>query len=182
MAATFNWCESNGPLVSGHGTTRSGFGASTAYATDCNWKATDNCTANGGTPYTAAPIIAGQNSFEKFQYGKFTGTYTTISNGLFAHTSGSLGVGLSLKGTVTTSYTSPSQTANTALTTDMTTPVAISSGAAVLFGADPSTASSATLASGGGYSQYFVTQLQTENTAGPGDIPTCNLVFSYQEN
>src|ERR1035437_7331226 len=71
MAATFHLCEDNGGLVSSRGTTQSGFGANTLYATDVNWKSVDDCTANSGTAYSAAPIVAGQNSYIKYQYGKF---------------------------------------------------------------------------------------------------------------
>lgn len=190
MAATFNWCEDNGAATGSpaHGTTRSGFGADTHYATDCNWKNADDCTANGGTAYSAAPIQAGNNSYTKYQYGKFSGTYNQISAGLWsARTapSGALATGLHIKSTVTSTYATPATAANAALTTDYTSaPVAIASGLAVDFSAtDPSAASpGTTLASGGGYTQYLASQLQTDNTAVPGDIATVTMTLQYNEN
>jgi hypothetical protein len=82
MAATFNWCEDNGAATGSpaKGTTRSGFGADTHFATDVNWKNADDCTANTGTVYSASPIVAGNNSFTKYQYGKFSGTFNQILN------------------------------------------------------------------------------------------------------
>lgn len=186
MSATFSWCSDNGALVSSHGTTRSGFGADTHYATDCSWKNADDCYANGGTLYSAAPIVSGSNSYSIYQYGKFSGTYNEILNCKWsARTapSGALATGLTLKGTVTETYATPATTTNAALTTDYTSaPVAVASGLAVTLGADPSSAAAATLSSGGGYTAYLVSQLQTSSSAAPGDITTITSSLVYDEN
>ena len=186
MSAVFNFCEDNSAATGSPavGTTRSQLSNA---PTDCSWKATDDArTSSGGTLYSASPIVAGTNSFTKYLYGQFSGTYDNISNVLWsARTapSGALATGLTLKGTVTTTYATPSQTANSALTTDYTSaPVAIGSGAAVLLGSDPSTASSTTLSSGGGFTQYLPTQLQVSTSASPGDIATVTMVLQYQES
>jgi hypothetical protein len=151
-----------------------------------NWKSIDNCTANGGTVYSAAPIVAGQNSFSKYQYGKFSGTYNQILNCLWsARTApaGALLTGLSLYGLNTATYATPSQTTNAALTINYTSgPVAIGAGATVLLGADPSSAAAATLAVGGGYTQYLVSQIQTTTAAAAGDMASITSVLQYNEN
>jgi hypothetical protein len=185
MAATFNWAIDNGTATGSptHGTTRSGFGADTHYPTECNWKNADDCTENSGTAYSAAPIVAGNNSYEIWEYAQFSGTFNQISNCLWAKTAGVLGTGLSLKGVVTSTYTTPSTTANAALTTDMTTAIAIASGAAVLFSTvGPQGASPTSTLSAAGYTQYLVTQLQTTTSAGAGDCASQSFVLEYNEN
>ena len=186
MAANFVWCEDNGAATGtpATGTTRSGFGADTHYATDVNWKNVDDCTANSGTLFTAAPISAGSNSFTKYQYGKFTGAFTNISTGLWsANTSGVLGTGLTLKGTVTSTYATPSATTNAALTTDFTSSVVIGSGISVLFSTtDPSDASPTTTLAAPGYTQYFASQLQTTGSAAAGNTASTTATLQYSEN
>lgn len=186
MAATFHFAEDNGTATSGHGTTRSGFGGDTHFATDVNWKAVDDCTANSGTVYSAAPVVAGQNSFTKYQYAKFSGTFNQILNCKWsAHTapSGALATGLTLKGIVTSTYATPSQTTNAGLTTDFTTAVAIGSGSSVNFSTTgPEDGSPTSTLSAAGYSQYLATQLQTTSGASAGDIATISSVVQYDEN
>jgi hypothetical protein len=186
MSSVFNWCEDNGNLTSGHGTTRS---QNSNPPTDNSWKNVDDAkTGSGGTAYSSSPIVAGNNSFTKYQYGQFSGTYNQILNGLWsAHTapSGSLDTGITLKGTVSSTYATPTTTTNSALTTDFTTAVAIGSGLTVEFSAtDPSAGSPATtLASGGGFTQYLATQLQTMISAAPGDLSgAITLTLQYSEN
>src|SRR3989304_6756992 len=83
MAATFQWGERNGV-----GETE------TLDRTEQNWKNIDDST----TAYSSSPITAGNNSYEKWQYGKFSGTFNQISNGRYAHTATAFGTGLTLKG------------------------------------------------------------------------------------
>ena len=185
MAATFHWAEDNGPLTSSHGTTRSGFGADTHYPTDVNWKNADDCTANSGTAYSAAPIVAGNNSYTKYQYGHFSGSFNTILNGLFsAHTAGTspMGTGLTLKGTVTSTYATPATTTNAALTTDFSSTVAIGSGIAVQFSTTGPEATPGATLSAAGYSQYLATQLQTTSSAAAGDTASITSTLQYDEN
>lgn len=183
MAATFNWCEDNGAVTSSHGTTQSGFGADTHYPTDVNWKNVDDNTANSGTAYSSSPITYGNNSYTKYQYGHFSGTFNQISAGLFAHTATAFGTGLTLKGTVTTTYATPATSTNAALTTDMTTAIAIGSGLAVNFSTTgPYGASPTSTLSAAGYSQYLATQLQTTTSAAAGDTAQVTLTLQYNEN
>ena len=175
MAATFEFNEDNGAATGSpaKGTTRN------TAVTQNNWKNVDDVA----TAYTTSPITAGNNSFTKYQFGKFTGTFNQISSGLWAHTAGTLGTGLTLKGVVTSTYATPSTTANAALTTDMTSVIAITSGAAVLFSTTgPEAASPTSTLSAAGFTQYLATQLQTTVSAAAGDIGSITLTLRYNEN
>lgn len=189
MAATFHFCEDNGSATGSpsKGTTRSGFGADTNFATDMNWKNADDCTANSGTAYSAAPITAGSNSYTKYQYGHFSGSFNQISAGkwsLRTSPSGALATGLTLKGTVTSTYATPATTTNAALTTNYTSAeVAIGSGTSVSFATSgPENASPASTLSAEGYTQYLASQLQTSSSAAAGDIATVTATLQYSEN
>ena len=182
MPATFNWCEDNGTLTSSHGTIQTGFSGA-PYATDVNWKNVDDCTNNGGTLYSSAPITAGNNSYTKYQYGSFTGSFHQISSALWAHTSGTLGTDLTLNGVVTSTYATPATTANAALTTNMTSAISIGSGATVNFSTTgPYAGSPTSTLSASGYTQYLATQLQTTSGAAAGDTATVTLTLQYNEN
>ena len=183
MAATFAWDEDTGASTGSpaKGTTRTGS------VTDVNWKN----SGTQGTAYTAAPITAGNNSFEKWQFGHFSGSYNQILNGLFAHTSGTLGTGLTLKGAPACTgdgdrllYTTPSATANSSLTNNMTTAIAIGSGVGVCFGATgpEATGKATSTTSNPAYTNYLTTQLQTSGSAGAGDTASCTLTLQYDEN
>lgn len=182
-AATFDWQEDNGAATGSpaKGTTR------TTGRTESNWKNIDDST----TAYSSSPITAGNNSYDKWQFAKFTGTFNQILTGKFAHTAGTLGSGLTLKGPAATTgdgdrpiYTTPATTANANLTTDMTTAIAIGSGVAVFFGATgpeaTGKASSSTNATT--YSNYLPTQLQTTSGAAAGDTATVTNTLQYLEN
>lgn len=184
MAATFDWNRDTGASTGSpaKGTTR------TTGVTDTNWKATDTY----GTAYSASPITDGNNSYEIWNFGKFTsGTFNSISSGLFAHTATALGTGLTLKGTPACTgdgdrllYTTPSATANSALTTNMTSAIAIGSGVAVFFGATgPEATGKASSADGtvDRYTNYLTTQLQTSGAAA-GDTATITISLRYSEN
>lgn len=175
MPATFEYNEDNGAATGSpaKGTTRN------TAVTQVNWKNVDDVA----TAYTTSPITAGSNSFSKYQFGKFTGTFNQISAALWAHTAGVLGTGLTLKGAVTSTYATPSTTANAALSTDMTAVIAIGSGATVNFSTvGPEGASPTSTLSAAGFSQYLATQLQTTGATAAGDIGTITLTLRYNEN
>jgi hypothetical protein len=189
MAATFNWCEDNGPATGSpaHGTTQSGFGSDTHYATDVNWKSTDDCTANSGTAYSAAPIVAGQNSYIKYQYGKFTSPFNEILNCKWsARTapSGVLATGITLVGMVTSTYGGPLTTAMGGTPTNYTSaPVAIGSGSSVNFSTTgPYDAAPTSTLVANGYTSYLTTQIQTTSSAAAGDMATITTTLEYDEN
>lgn len=176
MAATFEWDEANG---AGETVTHN--------RTEVNWKNIDDST----TAYTAQPIQAGNNSFDKWQYGHFSGTYNQILAGLFAHTAGALGTGLTLKGQPAMTadadrlaYATPSTTANANLTFDQTAVIAIGSGRAVWFGATgpASAGKAASTTANPAYTNYLTSQLQTTGSAAAGDTATVTLTLQYDEN
>ena len=176
MAATFTWQRSHGA------------GETISTATEINWKNIDDDT----TAYTSAPITKGNNSFELWLAGKFSGTFTQIMGGLFAHTATAFGTGLTLKGIPLmngggdadrVTYTTPSTTANTKLTKDMTTAIAIASGVNVWFGPTGAnnTGKKPFMTTNPCWTNYLTTQLQTTASAGTGDTATVTLTLSYDE-
>lgn len=167
MAATATWYERNGVV-----------GSTTDTAVnDCDWKGADDATASRAT----YPVTAGENSYHKNNFVKFTGTFNQISNVLFAHTAGTLGTGLTLKAKVTTTYTQGAATA-LADSTDITATSLISAGMAVTLGtSDPTTASSASIATEG-YTEFIVTQVQSTASAAAGDSGAVTLTVQYDEN
>ena len=182
MPATFAFNRDTGTATGSpaKGTTRS------TGVTDTNWKNTDTFA----TAYSAAPITDGNNSFEIWNFGVFSGTFNQILSGLFAHTATAFGTGLTLKGTPACTgdgdrllYTTPSTTANALLTTNMTSAISIASGVAVCFGATgpEATGKASSTTSNPAYTNYLTTQLQTSG-ASAGDTATVTLTLQYQEN
>lgn len=174
MAANFEFDEDNGAATGSpsKGTTRNHAVA------NVNWKSVDDVA----TAYSAAPINAGENSFPKYQFGHITGTFNQISAGLFAHTAGALPSNTTLYGGVTSTYATPSQAATAGLT-DISAPVAITSGAAVNFSTvGPEGAAPAATLSAAGYTQYLVTQVRTTGAAATGDSGSITLTLRYSEN
>lgn len=182
QAATFDWQSDHGASTGSpaKGTTRS------TGRTEFNHKSIDDST----TAYTAAPITDGTNSYEIWGFGKFTGTFNQILSGLWAHTAGTISTGCTLKGNPATTgdgdrplYTTPSQTANSNLSQNMSSVIAIGSGVAVFFGATgpeaTGKASSSTNATT--YTNYLPTQLQVSG-ASPGDTTQMTLTLQYAEN
>lgn len=178
MAATFAFKEDNGTAT---GSPARGTTAGTTVTT-CNWKNIDDAAT---TAYSASPITAGNNSYGKYQWGAFSGTYNQISSGLWSpHTAGTLGTGLTLVGKVTSTYATPSTTA-LGSTTDYSSIVAIGSGSTVLFSTDgnPYTASpAASVTNNPAATQYLVSQLQTSGSAAAGDTASITLTLQYNEN
>jgi hypothetical protein len=183
MAATFDWQEDTGTQTGSplKGTTR------TTGVTDVNWKN----SGTQGTAYSAAPITAGNNSFDKHQFGAFSGTFNQILGGLFAHTATAFGTGLTLKGPPAmtadgdnVTYRTPAATANAGLSVDMTSAIAIGSGVAVWFGATgpEATGKAASMTTNPCYTNWLTTQLQTSGSAGAGDTATVTLTLRYDEN
>ena len=183
MPATFEFEEDNGTATGSpaKGTTR------TAARTESNWKNIDDST----TAYSSNPITAGNNSFQKPQFGHFSGTFNQILSGLFAHTAGTFGSNETLKGVKAVAadgdrwlYTTPATSADANLTVDMTTAVAIGSGVAVFFGATgpEATGKAASMTTNPCYTNFLTTQLQTAVGAPAGDTPSITLTTQYQEN
>ena len=184
QAATFEFDEDTGAAAGSpaKGTVR------THNVGDVNWKN----DGTQGTAYTAAPITAGNNSFEKWQFGHFSGTYNQILNGLFAHTAGVCGTGISLFGPNSVTgdgdrplYTTPAAaTNNTACPFDMTSAIAIGSGKAVFFGATgpEATGKAASSTANPCYTNYLPTQLRTTGSASAGETSSLTITLQYDEN
>lgn len=178
MPATFDWKESNGA-----GETETGS------RTETNWKNIDDST----TAYTASAIVAGNRSYDKFQYGKFTtGTFNNLLNGLWEHTAGAATTGVTLKAAPAmtadgdrVAYRTPATTANATLTDDMTAVTAIGSGKAVWFGpTGPAAAGKAATVTGAAdaFTNYLATQIETTGATPAGDITTMTITLQYDEN
>ncbi len=175
MAATFQWGERNGA-----GETE------TLGRAEANWKSIDDST----TAYSSAPIVDGTNSFDKYMYGKFSGTFASIAAGLVSHTAGTMGAGLTIKTmpAMTTdgdrdAYATPSATANAGCTVDMTATLAIGSGRAVWFGATApgSSGKAASMTTNPCFTNFLTHQLQTSGAAG-GDTVEATITLRYDEN
>jgi hypothetical protein len=152
-----------------------------------NWKNIDDA----GTAYSSSPIDAGNNSFSVYCFGHYTGTYNTIQGGKWAHTSGSMGTGLTIKGQPAMTadadrlaYATPATSANASLTVDDTSTTAIASGRAVWFGttSPASAGKAASTTSNPAYTNYLVSQLQTTVAAAPGDTATATFTLRHQES
>lgn len=183
MAATATWYADHGTQTGSptKGTSRDA-------ASDVNWKNSD-VQAN---VYSSYPITDGTNSYEIWLNCKFTsGSFNNVLAGLFAHTLTAFAGGLVLKGTPACTgdgdklaYTTPSITANTNLTTTMTSAIAIGSGVAVFFGATGPEATgkaSTTDGSADKYTNFLTTQLQVSGAAA-GDTAQVTLTLQYNEN
>lgn len=172
MAATTTWYEQNGTATGSpaHGTEST--------ISSCDWKSVDDST----TSRASAPVLAGSNSYNKFIYLKFSGTFNQISAVKFAHTSGTLGTGISLKSKITSTYTTPATSA-LASATDITSTTAIGSGASVLLSTSgPNGTNPAASQTSQCYTQYIVTQVQTTASANAGDSGSVTLTVQYNEN
>lgn len=183
MAATFEFEEDNGAATGSpaKGTTR------TAARTEANYKNIDDST----TAYSSSPITAGNNSYQKPQFGHFSGTFNQILSGLWAHTAGVPGTGATLKSIKAMTadadrwlYTTPATSADANLTIDATTAIAIGSGVAVWFGATgpEATGKAATMSTNPCYTNFLTTQLQTTVSMPAGDMASQTWTLQYQEN
>ncbi len=183
MAATFAWDEDTGTQTGSplKGTTRTGG------VTDTNWK---NSGVQGDA-YTSFPIVAGNRSYDKWQFGHLSGTFNQILNGLYAHTATAFGANLTLKGVPAMTadgdnrtYRTPATTANANLSVDMTTAIAIGSGVAVWFGATgpEATGKAASMTTNPCYTNWLATQLETAAGAAAGDTANVTLTLQYDEN
>lgn len=172
MTATTTWYEQNGTATGSpaHGTEST--------ISSCDWKSVDDSS----TSRASAPVLAGSNSYNKYIYLKFSGQFNQISAVKFAHTSGTLGTGISLKSKITSTYTTPATSALSSAT-DITSTTPVASGASVLLsttgpnGANPAASQTTTC-----YTQYIDTQVQTTNAANAGDSGTVTLTVQYNEN
>lgn len=165
------------------------YGAASSFASgiaNLNWKYVESPASAYGT----YPIPAGKNSFVRWSFIEFTGTYNKLLNGLFAHTATAFGASLSLWGpqspaTAPLTYTAPASAAHASMTTDMTTAIAIGSGIPVYFGpSGPGVTGGliASYATNPAFTNYLTTQLRASEGAAAGDTATVTITVQYDEN
>lgn len=192
MSAIVEFWEDNGSPV---GSPKRG--SVRQLAAQCDWKSVDSSQV--GRYY--APVAAGACSFPKFQFAVFSGSWNSISGGLFAHVANESGAALSsfikLWGTVSSQYllgaAAPSQARDNNAATDMTG-VVLSPGSEVagclsvkfsLVGPQDLASMQDSLDNTGAvaYSQYLVTQVQlSKENAVNGDSDGIILALIYDEN
>lgn len=180
MAATAQWYEDNGAATGSpaKGTTRTLISDPENSGPQNDFKSVDDVT----TSASDAKITAGQNSFHKYRFVKFSGSFSEISSVKFAHTAGNMGAGTTLAGKVTSTYQTPSMEALSGAT-DISVPTTIDGGQAVLLATSgPEATSPSNKLTAEGYTQYMVTQLQTQTTATAGRIGDKTMTLQWNEN
>jgi|SRR5580765_160207 len=167
MASTQSWTEYNGS-----GPT------ATASRAEANWKRVDD----SATAYTASPINASnnENSMAKIQALVFAGTWNSISALTYKIDNNAPATGLSIVGSVLTSYTQPATTAtgDSAMSTSGLS--ANFNNSSTPFGAGTSSST----AGGTIYANALRTQLQALNTyaGAPGDIAARTITAAWTES
>lgn len=183
MATTWAWIQHTGTQ------TGSPLGGTTVTdpVTACNWKNSGVV----GDAYGSYPVSESTNSYSIYLAGKVTGTYNNILTGKFGHTSGAMPTNTTLKTQPAFTadgdnpYTTPSTTANAALTVDSTSTISISSGVAVWFGAtSPQATGKAATQTGAAtrYTTFMISQVQVGASPTPGDSASIVLSCQYLEN
>lgn len=126
--------------------------------------------------YTSYPIVAGQNSYDVWLRGHFTGTFNQIQNLKFWKSAGALGTGESLKfiGHVTafddpTTGDSAYATANVPTASPGSANVSVEGSLAGILTAE-------------GFSDFIVLQLQTTTAAEAGDTEAFTFTLTYDES
>ena len=168
MPATFAWSETNGTAP---GTTANITGGSIDFG---------NADTHSDTLVPADnPVTAGNNSYEKWVRGRWTGTFTSITNTKFYKSAGTaLTVSRIIKGgtAVIASYTTPVASASVVATSEMETHLTVGTALTPLPpGAGGGTSGDAN------YSEYVALQLVTTVAASPGAIPTQTYTMQWDE-
>ena len=168
MAATFQWWGEYGAIGS---PTTADLGVS---GNLFNFK-TSNSLASAAD-YTSYPITAGNNSYDVWLKGHFTGTFNKIQNGKFYKSSGTLGTGETIKfiGAVT-AYHTPVTGNSSYASADVDTSAPGSANVSFNSSLDGNI-------TGVGYSDFIVTQLRTTTAAEAGDTATFTFTLTYDEN
>lgn len=167
MPATFNFAQTKGAPTG----TRQDLGSSGNLV---DFKAVDSI---GTSDYASSPIAAGNNSYELWLQGHFTGTFNAITDIRFwMSTDFSPNTGLTVKvKTNRTTYAQPTTLSSSLATSIIGTSDPGSANVTV----GGSLTSSLTTS---GYSDYIVMQLQTTSSAPAGDTSLAVFSFSYLES
>jgi hypothetical protein len=159
MAATYQWSESN--TVSQ--TVTDGI-------TNINFGSNDSANIVTAT----YPIIAGQNSFEKYIRAKFSDTFTEISNMKFWKASGDLKEDEVIMAAANQVFATPVSTISSKATVEVPTSV----GTALAIQSTEGDTSKITTP---GYTKYIVMQTQTSSSTPAGAVNTKVFCFQYDE-
>ncbi len=147
----------------------------------CYWKSLDDRT----TINRAAPIDPGTNSYDQFIWGQYSGSYNTLSFGEFLGipVAGEVPIPtLTINGNCTSTYTTPSRTANTML--NINQGYGTFNSQVITFGTEPQLATnpSVTVADAPTPTTcYLITQLLVGALASLGDTPPRNFRIDWQE-
>lgn len=168
MAATFQWWGE-------WGTTGSPSTADLGVSGNLfNYKTYNDLTTAGD--YTSYPITAGNNSYDVWLKGHFTGTFNQVQNAKFWKSAGAFGTGEALKWRgVVTAFANPTTGDSSYATANI--PTASPGSANVSFGGNLAGSITAD-----GFSDFIVTQLQTTTAAEAGDTETFTYTLTYDEN
>ena len=157
MGASFAFSESNGAEVV------------TDSISNLNLASTD---APNSTP-ASYPVVAGQNSYEKYFRGKFGSTFTEISNIKFWKSLGDYKTDEIIKAIANQAYGIPVMTAST----KAISVVPITEGTALAI----QSAAGTTTITTPGYTKYLVLQAQTLGTSPAGAVNQKTFIMQYDE-
>ena len=159
MSAVYEWSETNHTAP----------GDVTDAISNINFGNADNSNLS---PVADYPITAGENSYEKYNRAKFSGTFTKIENMKLWKSVGDYKTGETIAYRLVTTYAQP-------VTSDMGgTTIPITEGAAVVIHeADGTTL----YIDSPGYTEYFVTQLKTSGSTPAGAVNSKTFKFQYDE-
>jgi hypothetical protein len=178
MSSTLIFFEDNGAAVGNpvKGTTR------TTGILSCSLKNADSSDPDFG----ASPISAGNNSFNKYIFAYFSGTYNSISTVRWNHLSGVMGNGLSLFAFTGASgfYTTPAAATDARLIHNLTATGALSTGITVHVGTigPEQSGKNASSTATGLYTSYIPLQMQTTVAVAGGNTTLYTFGLSYLES
>jgi len=166
MAATFEWVQRNGAG-----------GAYTQLGASGNLVNFKNVDTAGTANYNTNPISAGNNSYEVWLLGHFTGSFNRIDGCRFwmsTNFSPSTGLYVFFEGEQSI-YLQPANGTSSIATSSI--PTVDPGGTNVSIGGS---LSGSLVASG--YTDHLVLQLRTDNTAPAGDTSLATFTLTYKEN
>lgn len=175
MAATAEWYEDNGVATGSpaKGATRTRLGGD-------NTRSDYGSIDSPNVSRASARIVAGENSFTKYRFVKFSGSFNEISNCKIAHTDGVMPGGVKLMGQVTSTYTTPSHSAMSG--TDMSNVTIVANGTPMQLSATGPEGTPSAKITSEGYTQYLASQIQTQASAAAGDIGDKKITVQWNEN
>lgn len=161
MGATYHWSESNHVAED-----------VTDDIANLNFVNEDNPQK---TPVSSYPITAGENSYEKYNRAKFTGSFTEITNMKFWKSAGAYVTDEAIKAAANQTYGTPVATTSAKATVDV--PIIVGSALSI----ESTEGDTSKITIDGGYTKYIVTQLQTLVTTPAGAVNQKTFTFQYDE-